>query len=326
VGAFAGAVWATGESAREATAAIEASPTTADASLAAGWTDATRVEHGDIARHPATTPAEQKAAKKLLLQLLVKATEDSPVSKYVYRPLSRPLTVLLLHTPITANQVSYIVALIGLAGCVLTAMPSQACLIWGAFLVFLSCVIDGCDGEISRMKLTSSPFGAWLDTIIDEVTQVAYFFAIGYHTYTHYPEPWIAGSIMIGGLSYAGTIYAIYYFSLVVIKQGGSQYYESDLEMIDDDAGPVLRPRRKVSNAPAWAKQIGQICLYMIRRDFINLASLVLAFFNLFAVIYVGIWAGTIVAGAITIPAHFRLLRQLAELRRRGAALRYVSA
>jgi hypothetical protein len=131
---------------------------------------------------------------------------------------------------------------------------------------------------------------------------------------------------MIGGLSYAGTIYAIYYFSLVVIKQGGSQYYESDLEMIDDDAGPVLRPRRKVSNAPAWAKQIGQICLYMIRRDFINLASLVLAFFNLFAVIHVGIWAGTIVAGAITIPAHFRLLRQLAELRRRGAALRYVSA
>jgi hypothetical protein len=111
-GAFAGAVWATGESAREAIAAIEASPTTADASLAAGWTDATRVEHGDIARHPATTPAEQKAAKKLLLQLLVKATEDSPVSKYVYRPLSRPLTVLLLHTPITANQVSYIVALI----------------------------------------------------------------------------------------------------------------------------------------------------------------------------------------------------------------------
>ncbi len=326
-GAFAGAVWAgAGAAASQAAAAITASPATADADLAATWTDATRVEHGDIARHPATTKAERKAAAKMLLQLLVKATEDSPVSRYVYRPLSRPMTVALLHTPITPNQVSYIVALIGLAGCVLTALPSQACLIWGAALVFLSCVIDGCDGEIARMKLQYSPFGAWLDTIIDELTQVSYFFAIGYHTYQHHPSSWLAASILLGGVMYAGTIYAIYYFSIVVIKKGGSQYYESDVELFDDGAGPALRKRPKVSTAPPWVQQLATVFLYMIRRDFINLGSLVLAFFNLYVVIYGGIWLGTIVAGAITIPAHFRLQRKIAEIRRRGADLRYVSA
>jgi phosphatidylglycerophosphate synthase len=325
-GAFGGALWAAGAAVAQAATAIAASPATADADLAAAWTDATRVEHGDIARHPATTKSEQKAGAKMLLQLLVKASEDSPVSKYVYRPLSRPLTVALLHTPITPNQVSYIVALIGLAGCVLTALPSHACLIWGAALVFLSCVIDGCDGEIARMKLQYSPFGAWLDTIIDEVTQVSYFFAIGYHTYQHHPSTWLAASIVLGGVMYAGTIYAIYYFSIVVIKKGGSQYYESDVELVDGPDGPALRKRHKVSTAPPWVQQLATIFLYMIRRDFINLGSLVLAFFNLYAVIYGGIWLGTIVAGAITIPAHFRLLRKIAEIKRRGAELRYVSA
>jgi phosphatidylglycerophosphate synthase len=176
------------------------------------------------------------------------------------------------------------------------------------------------------MKLTSSPFGAWLDTIIDEVTQVAYFVAIGYHTYQHHPSTWLAGSIALGFVSYVLTIYAIYYFCIVVIKQGGSQYYTSDVEMFEDGSGPGLRPRVKVSTAPAWLQAIGQVCLYMIRRDFINLGALALTFFDLYVVIYAGIWLGTIVAGAITVPAHIRLLRHLAELRRRGVPVRYVPA
>jgi phosphatidylglycerophosphate synthase len=325
-GQYAGALWAGAAHAASVIAAITVAPETAEQNLVAAWPSATRVVHGDIARHVARTPEEKRAAAQMLLQLLVKATEDSPVSKYVYRPLSRPLTRLLLHTPITANQVSYVVAAIGLFGCVLTALPSHAALVWGAFLVFVSCIIDGCDGEISRMKLTSSPFGAWLDTVIDELTQVSYFFAIGYHTYQHYPAPWLAGSIAVGGACYAATIYAIYFFSIVVIKQGGSQYYVGDLEIVETDAGPALRPRVKVSAAPAWAKALGQIFLYMIRRDFINLAALIIALFDGYGVIYGGIWLGTVVAAAIIVPEHLRLRRQLRELRRRGAEVRYLAA
>jgi phosphatidylglycerophosphate synthase len=261
----------------------------------------------------------------MLLSLLVKATEDSPVSKYVYRPLSRPLTVLLLHTPITANQVSYITGIVGLLGCLVTLWPSQNALIWGAALVFISGIIDGCDGEISRMKLTSSPFGAWLDTIIDELTQITYFVAIGYHTYQHYPHPWVAASIVLGFVCFASTIYGIYYFSLVVIKKGGSQYYNGDLELFEDADGPALRPRIKpASTAPAWAKALGQGVMYMIRRDFINLASLFISFANGFEIIYGGIWLGTVVAAIIVVPEHVRLRRQMAELRRLGAPIRYV--
>lgn len=325
-GEYAGALWAGAAHAASVIATLTVSPETAEQNLVAAWPDATRVAHGDIARHGASTRDEQRGAERMLLRLLIKPTEDSPVSQYVYRPLSRPLTRALLHTPITANQVSLIVAVIGLAGCALTALPSQAGLVWGAFLVFVSCVIDGCDGEISRMKLTSSPFGAWLDTVIDEVTQVSYFFAIGYHTYQHHPSWWLCGSIALGGVCYAATIYAIYFFSIVVIKKGGSQYYVGDLEIVDAGGTPALRPRVKVSTAPPWAKALGQIFLYMIRRDFINLAALLIAFFNGYVVIYAGIWLGTIVAAAIIVPEHVRLRGQLAEIKRRGGVPRYVSA
>jgi phosphatidylglycerophosphate synthase len=323
--AYAGALWADGDAARQVIAALTASPSNGDREVLGAWTDAERFEHGKIARHPVTTPAERKAATKLLLQILVKVDEDSPVSKYIYRPLSRPLTQLLLHTPITPNQVSYIVGLIGLVGCFLTAQPGQSNLIWGAALVFISGIIDGCDGEIARLKLTSSSFGAWLDTIIDELTQFTYFIAIGLHTYHLHPEPWIGGSIGLGAVCYVASIYGIYYFCLVVIKKGGSQYYVGDLVVVDDADGPALSPRPRTGPPrPVWMQQVGTILLYMIRRDFINLAAFALTFANLYGVIYAGIFVGNIVAAVVIVPEHLKLRRQLGELRRRGGAPRFV--
>jgi phosphatidylglycerophosphate synthase len=321
---YAGALWARGAAAAEAVAAIAAAPATADLELARRWSDAEAIPHGDIARHPATTRAERAGAARMLMQLLVKKTEDSPVSKYVYRPLSRPLTRLLLHTPITANQVSYVVALIGLLGCWFTARPGHQNLVIGAALVFVSGIIDGCDGEISRMRLTSSKFGAWLDTIIDELTSTSYFVAIGYHTYTRQPEPWVAYTLVIGTLCYIATIYAIYYFCIVVWKAGGSQYYIGKLDLVEDASGPALKPRPRSPSSTPWIEKTREVLLLMVRRDFINLGALVVALFDGYLLIYVPILAGTIFSAAIVVPEHLGLRRQLRALARRGAAPRLV--
>lgn len=325
-GAYAGALWADGDAAGQVIAALVASPATGDREVLAAWTEAERFTHGPIARHPVTTPAERKGATKLLLQILVKVDEDSPISKYIYRPLSRPLTQLLLHTPVTPNQVSYVVGLIGLFGCFLTAQPGQSNLIWGAALVFISGIIDGCDGEIARLKLTSSTFGAWLDTIVDELTTFSYFVAIGLHTYHLHPQPWVGGSIVVGGICYVLSIYGIYYFCIVVIKRGGSQYYVGDLVIKDDADGPALTPRvRTTKPRPVWMQKLGLIFLYMIRRDFINLAAFGLTFLNLYQVIYIGMLAGNVVAAIVIVPEHLKLRRQLGELRGRGGAPRFLA-
>jgi len=324
---YAGALWADGASARELIAALVGSPATGDHDVVARWTDAERIAHGAIARHAVTTPTERRAATQLLLQILVKTDEDSPISKYIYRPLSRPLTRLLLHTPVTPNQVSYVVGLIGLFGCFLTSRPGQTHLIWGAALVFLSGIIDGCDGEIARLKLTSSTFGAWLDTVVDELTTFSYFLAIGLHTFHLHPESWVGGSIALGAVCYVCSIYGIYYFCIVVIKRGGSQYYVGDLVIVDDPDGPALTPRRRTSKPrPVWMQKLGTIFLYMIRRDFINLAAFGLTFLDLYPVIYIGMFVGNVVAAIVIVPEHLRLRRQLGELQRRGGAARFVPA
>lgn len=325
-GTYAGALWADGGAATQLIAALVASPAHGDREVIGAWSEAERIAHGPIARHAATTPAERRGATQLLLQILVKVDEDSPISKYIYRPLSRPLTQLLLHTPVTPNQVSYVVGLIGLVGCFLTAQPGQNNLIWGAALVFISGIIDGCDGEIARLKLTSSTFGAWLDTIVDELTTLSYFVAIGLHTYHLHPHPWVGGSILFGGVCYVLSVYGIYYFCIVVIKRGGSQYYVGDLVITDTADGSALTPRvRSTKPRPVWMQKLGVVLLYMVRRDFINLAAFGLTFLNLYPVIYIGMFAGGIVAAIVIVPEHLKLRRQLAEIRNRGGAPRFVA-
>jgi phosphatidylglycerophosphate synthase len=323
-GAYAGALWASPAAAPEAIAVISANPKTGDAELAARWTDAERIPHGRIARHPATTPAERRAAERLLLRILVK-DEDSPITRYLTRPLTRPLTQLLVNTPITANQVTYSAGLLGLIGCWFTALPGKQNLILGAALVLLASLVDDCDGGLSRLRLTSSRFGAWLDTIVDEMTTIVYLAAIGYHTYLRHPElPWIGPSIAVGLACYAASLYGIYYFLIVVSKSANSQHYIGDLEIIESASGVGLRARRRTSSAPPWLRKLGGVLVLAVRRDFITLLSFAAALVDGYFAIYLMMLAGGVIAALVVVPEHLRLRRQLREVARRGATPRLI--
>ena len=324
-GAYAGALWVSRAHAGEVLAAIAAAPSTADVELAGRWQDAEAIPHGEIARHPATTRAERAGATRMLLRLNYKK-EDNPVTRYCYRPLSGPLTRVLLHTPLTPNQVSIIVLVLGLFGCFLTALPGQAALIWGAAVVFFASILDGCDGEIARLRLISSPLGAWLDTIVDEISTIGYFVAIGIHSYAHHPEPWIASTILIGGVCYIAAVYAIYYFCIVVLKAGGSQFYVGTLEIVDGASGIGLRAKaRSPSITSPWLRGLGVALLTIKTRDFVNLGALLVTLVDGYLVIYVGMLAGGVITAAVVVPEHLRLRGQLREIARRGGTPNLVS-
>ena len=326
-GAFAGALWAEGAAIDEVVAAVVAAPATADRDIAARWPDATAIAHGAIARHPATTPAERAGARRMLMGLIDKA-EDGPVSRYVYRPVSRVLTSVLVHTPITPNQVSVVVGLLGLAGCWLTARGDYTGLWLGAALVLLGGFIDGCDGEIARIKLQFSPIGAWLDTLVDEATTTAYLIAIGLHTHHRLADAtWVVPSIWVGTLAYLIGIACIYYYLVVVSKTGNSQHYVGTLEVVEEAGGPALRkPRPKPSRVPPWMRTIGAAMAHMIRRDFINLGALVLALADQYLLIYGTMLLGGVLTALVVGPEHLRLRRQIAGLRRRGVEPRLLAS
>ena len=288
----------------------------------ASWTAATRIPHGDIAVHPATTPDERAGATQMLLRLNIKA-EDNPVTKHCYRPLSRPLTRLLVWTPFTPNQISVAVGVLGLLGCWLTAQAGQSNLIWGAAIIFFAGVLDGCDGEIARLKLIYSSAGAWIDTVVDEITTTAYYVAIAYHVFAMHPHEWytpyVVHSIWIGAAAYIGSIYAIYYYCIVVAKVGGSQFYVGTLEVAEGPRGVGLRPKQRSPKITSkfW-RLVGLWLLTIKTRDFINLAALGLTFLDAYWVIYLGMLIGGVITAIVIMPEHVRLRFQLGEVARRG--------
>lgn len=91
-------------------------------------------------------------------------------NRFVARPLAAVLLVPLASSPITPNQVTLLSLLVfGGAMAVLVAVPTYAGLIAAALIIELSYVLDCVDGQLARWRGTSTPVGAHLDFLMDEL-------------------------------------------------------------------------------------------------------------------------------------------------------------
>jgi phosphatidylglycerophosphate synthase len=331
-GAYAGALLAVGADVATVAAALAAGD--GDRAIAARL-GGVRVPHGAIARHPATTRDERRAAARLLYRIVHKA-QDNAITRYLYRPVSFPLTKLFLQTPITPNQISYLTGILVAIGLWLTARGSINDAILGSAVVLAASYVDCCDGEVARLKLLSSKFGAWLDTVIDELSSLGYTAALGWHCHLYWGrdffgdlgfDPWIA-LLWIGVVTFALSIYVVYYNIIVVVGSANSQDYVGRFEVVPGDAPNTVRLRPAATQAiavdhqqPAVVRWLSTYVPYVIRRDFISWATLGLAALHLtwvaFLLLVIG---GTGTAIVVTID-HVRLLRQRRSIERAGQVL-----
>jgi phosphatidylglycerophosphate synthase len=127
---------------------------------------------------PAATPAERAAAERALFAKLRKPV-DGFISRHLNRRMSLAVTRALLPTGITPNQMTVVASLLGVAGVILVFQATWATLAAGAVLVQAQSVLDGCDGEIARLKLQSSRFGEWFDNVTDDAINASYGVALG---------------------------------------------------------------------------------------------------------------------------------------------------
>jgi phosphatidylglycerophosphate synthase len=103
---------------------------------------------------------------------------------FVARRLNKPVSFfitrhLLCRLPFTPNQVTLGAALVGLLGALLVAAGSPALMVWGFFLAHLQSILDGCDGELARVRFQQSALGEWLDTLVDDGLNIVLFACIG---------------------------------------------------------------------------------------------------------------------------------------------------
>jgi phosphatidylglycerophosphate synthase len=109
--------------------------------------------------------------------------QDGWTSRHLNRYISLFFSRLLVKTPLRPNQVSVGILGIGVLGAVTAAQGTYASLALGAFLFQSQSVLDGCDGEMSRVTHRGSRLGEWLDTIGDDLTNYGFFGGAGIGLY-----------------------------------------------------------------------------------------------------------------------------------------------
>lgn len=134
-----------------------------------------------------------------------KKKRDNFWTEWISRPPAAVLVWMLRGTSVTPNQVSFAAIFIAAAGCgVLVGWRTWLGLIVGGLVLQLAYVVDCVDGQLARLKSLSSPVGALLDFMLDEVKA---FLVIGATTtrlflQSHDPRWLLFG---IGGLIAAAT-------------------------------------------------------------------------------------------------------------------------
>lgn len=79
------------------------------------------------------------------------------------------------------NHISLIAFAIGIVAALLLAQPHYLTLLLGGLLVQLASVVDGCDGEVARLRFESSSYGGWLDALLDRYADLAVLGALTWH-------------------------------------------------------------------------------------------------------------------------------------------------
>jgi len=332
-GHYAGAFVVEGDDAKRVIAELARGDS--DEAIVARISSAQHVPHGAVARAPIATKQQRRAATQLLYKILIKP-QDNAITRYLYRPVSMPLTKLLVWTPITPNQISYFVAVLVAFGIWLTAHRDIELTLLGSVVVLVASYIDCCDGEVARLKLLSSRFGAWVDTIVDELSSVGYMIALGWHCHLYFGpryfgnvgfDPWLAG-MAVGAITYAWCIYCIYYNIIVAVGSANSQDYVGRFEVV-----PGKQPN-SVRLVPAAVKAISTkqplpqpleflatYMPYIVRRDFISWAAVGFATFHVTHIGFGTLVLGGLISFVILTIDHVKLRSLRRSVVRRGMLL-----
>jgi len=125
--------------------------------------------------------AFRKAENILLANL--KKTSDGPVSRHLNRPVSIRISKYLLKKHITPNQITFFAFILSVIGALFFFLGGYVNLLMGGVLAQISSIVDGCDGEIARLKFQASEFGGWYDAVLDRYADAFLLFGLTYYAY-----------------------------------------------------------------------------------------------------------------------------------------------
>jgi phosphatidylglycerophosphate synthase len=136
--------------------------------------DESKLDGDETGRFAMIEPGDARPAEAWLLRSLIKQREGF-MSRHFERKISLAITRRLAVTRVTPDVMTVVSVVIGLVGASFFLSSSPAYQLVGAFLFLAHSILDGCDGELARLKFMESPHGAILDFWGDNVVHVGVF-------------------------------------------------------------------------------------------------------------------------------------------------------
>lgn len=132
------------------------------------------------------------------------AASDGPLARWIDRRVSLRISRWLVHhTHLRPNHITIIGTAVGLLAAAVLSVGTYQTGIAGTLLFLCATIIDGCDGEVARLKFQESPFGEKFDVITDNIVHVAVFVGLAIGLYHQNPggHYFVLMAILLGGFA-----------------------------------------------------------------------------------------------------------------------------
>jgi phosphatidylglycerophosphate synthase len=249
--------------------------------------DLKRLAAGESPVGVPATAADLPRAERHLLRGLIK-DEEGFISKHFDRAISLAVTRRIAGTRITPNLMTVIAVAIGVLGAPFFLSMRPSVQVWGGILFLLHSIIDGCDGELARLKFEESRYGGVLDFWGDNVVHAAVFACMSLGLWFRTGFPW-----------------TLWCGASAVVFTGVSAWYVYRRTMMGPKEGPLY-----TSVAMQGETTLSKVADAVSRRDFIYLILIMSAF---------GVADWFVVSSAVIIPIYFLVLLVVAWNDRRVA-------
>ena len=229
-----------------------------------------------------------------------KNSKSSLWVKLVVRKLSFLFTYLFINAGCSAWGASVISVLVALAGSFCFAVDHTVFRIIGVCFIELWLVLDCVDGNIARVKKTSSEMGEFIDALSGYYVSGFVYFFVGiaaYHT-THIFADHAFVLVVLGGVStiaglLARIIHQKYTYSIMVINQANPMHHNEMPEESVQNKKSIQYIRSRMD------KEIGISGLFMP----LLIVSLIFDLFDLFTIFYCGFQC----CGLIAVTVYYAL-------------------
>lgn len=123
------------------------------------------------------------------------------LARLLLRRWSLHVTRLLIKTPVTANQLTGVMIVVGLLAAVPAAAPGLGWMVVALIAVLVYFMLDLCDGEVARWRRSTSITGVYLDRVGHYFVEAAMLAAYGYRAAGQAWNGWatlgVAGGLLV---------------------------------------------------------------------------------------------------------------------------------